>query len=124
MVWQDKESDAVEPAMRVFETGATRGSDRGKLQYTQFLSPRVLRRYAEYLQEHSIGADGQRRTGDTWKKGMPQAEYLASMLRHVMELWEWETEGWLPDETKVREDLLCAIMFNAMGMLYEKTGGK
>lgn len=107
--------------MQVFSSGATRDSEDGKLQYTQFLSPSVLRRFAEYLNAHKTAADGSTRTGDNWKRGIPQERYLASLLRHVVELWELEEVVAQVDvRDEEREDLLCAIMFNAMGLLYEK----
>ncbi len=109
--------------MRAFDTGAKRDDDTGKLQYTQFLAPSVLRRYAEYLREHCTQADGQTRSGDNWKQGIPQDVYMASLLRHFMEFWEHEEvklfQG-LDSIPKAEEDLLCAIIFNAMGLLYEK----
>ena len=47
--------------MREFESGATRDTDDGKLSYAKCLSPAVLRRYLEYMDEHRKQADGQMR---------------------------------------------------------------
>ena len=54
--------------MRTFDTGATRDSDNDKLDYEGFLSPLVLRRYAEYLHKHRKQSDGKIRTSDNWQK--------------------------------------------------------
>lgn len=120
--------------MRTTETGATRDKEDGKLAYGRFLSPRVIRRYCEYLQVHRKQADGKLRDPDNWKKGMPVEWYRESLLRHVHEVWEltaqdgseqsaWEREGNEPGfvTAEVLEDALCATIFNAMGMLFEVT---
>ena len=114
----DYTSDGVSPGggARYFDTGATRDSKAGKLAYTGFLSPAVLRRYAEYMHKHRLQSDGTLRDPDNWKKGMPPAEYLESMGRHFMDAW-LESEGW-PTPDGNLEDSLCAIMFNAMGWLH------
>jgi hypothetical protein len=100
---------------RVFPTGASRDTDEGKLDYEGFLSPRVLRRYAEYMQGHTTMADGTRRASDNWQKGIPREAYLKSLLRHTMELWEMHRT-----QDVYNQDTLCAIVFNAMGLLHEE----
>ena len=40
--------------IRTFETGATRDTELGKLDYEGFLSPTVLKAYAEYLNKHRV----------------------------------------------------------------------
>jgi len=107
---------AQEDAMRRFDTGATRDTDAGKLDYTGFLSPAVLRRYAAYMHQHRTQPDGTLRAPDNWKKGIPLDAYRASLGRHFMDAW-LQDEGWETDTTD--EDTLCAIMFNAMGWLHE-----
>lgn len=102
--------------MRKFKSGATRDSDTTKLDYNGFLSPIVLKRYAEYMNKHRIQADGKVRTSDNWKKGIPKDAYMKSLLRHVIDLW-LESEGYKSRDGI--EDALCAIMFNSMGYLYE-----
>lgn len=100
--------------MRTFESGATRDNDDGKLKYEGFLSPLVLERYAQYMHTHRIQADGTLRAPDNWTKGIPIVTYQDSLVRHVIDAWLiWRTTG------KADEDLLCAIMFNAMGYLFE-----
>lgn len=100
--------------MRVFETGASRDTDEGKLKYHRFLSPAVLRRYCEYLEKHRVCADGSLRDPDNWKKGIGQDVYVESLLRHAFEAWQqWEQDG------VMSQDTLCAILFNTMGYLFE-----
>lgn len=100
--------------MRQYNTGATRDNVDGKLKYEGFLSPRVLKRFAEYMHKHRIQADGGERAADNWQKGMPVEDYQDSMIRHMMDEWyEYRRFG------IVNEELLCAIFFNVQGLLHE-----
>lgn len=99
--------------MRTFESGATRDNDDEKLDYEGFLSPLVLRRYAEYMHANRIQANGTVRSSDNWQKGIPQSAYMKSMWRHFMAVWMGYRNG------DVSEDDLCALIFNVMGMLHE-----
>lgn len=102
--------------MRVFNSGASRDTNEGKLAYHRFLSPRVLKADCEYLQKHRIQADGNLRDPDNWKHGIPQDVYAESMIRHMFEAWQqWEQTG------KFEIDTLCAIRFNASGYIFEET---
>lgn len=102
---------------RSFDSGATRDSDDSKLDFEGFLSPAVLERYAQYMNKHRIQSDGTLRDSDNWQKGMPEEVYVKSLLRHVWDLWLLH-RGYKAREPK--EDALCAIMFNAMGLLNEQ----
>ena len=106
--------------MRTFDSGATRDSDDTKLDYEGFLSPYVLRRYAEYMNKHRVQADGETRESDNWQKGIPLHAYMKSLWRHLIELW---TLHRLSHRGPVRrepfEEALCAIIFNASGYLHE-----
>ena len=102
--------------MREFNTGATRDTDQGKLDYTKGLSPIVLKRYMEYLSKHRKQADGKLRDFDNWKKGIPQDVYLASRMRHEVDAW-LAMQGFASEQSL--EESLCAVMFNAMGQLHE-----
>lgn len=110
--------------MRRFETGATRDTDDGKLDYEAFFSPLVLRRRAEYMHEHRVQSDGSLRDGDNWQKGMPLEAFMKSGWRHFMDWWTGHRKQ--PDALDVAfesrkqlEDALCALMFNAEGYLHE-----
>lgn len=108
-----------DPIIRTFNTGATRNSLDGKLSYMRGLSPAVLQRYLEYLAEHRQQADGKLRAFDNWKHGIPKCDYLDSLLRHDLDLWLLANGEKPSDPAYDEERLLCAIMFNTMGRLFE-----
>jgi hypothetical protein len=103
---------------RMFQTGAYRDVDIEKFEYAGFLSPAVLKRYAAFMHKNRVQSDGQYRASDNWKRGIPRNVYLQSMFRHFMEVWN-EFEGPDKNSSEYLEEELCAIMFNAMGMLFE-----
>ncbi len=107
--------------IRTFDTGATRDTTQGKLDYVKALSPIVLRRYVQYMHENNLMADGSVRDVGDWKKGQPQEVYHKSKARHFMASWLIE-EGYtvmdnhgLVDE----EHALCGELFNVIGKLHE-----
>ena len=104
--------------VRQFDTGATRSPQAEKLCYDRFLSPLVLKRFAEYMHEHRKQSDGLMRDPDNWQKGIPQASYMDIMARHEMDVWLHQS-GFPGDATEDLETALCGLMFNAMGMLFE-----
>lgn len=101
--------------MRVFEGGATRQSDEGKLHYKGFLSPRALRKYAEYMESHRVQADGNTRDPDNWKKGIPLDAYEDSFIRHVFEWWELIEVG----NREEAKEITPALFFNIQGWMHE-----
>jgi len=103
---------------RIFNSGATRDTTEGKLSYSRFLSPVVLKRYCEYLDKHRVQADGNLREPDNWKNGIPMDVYLDSLLRHVVDVW-LHIHEYHSETTETMKDSICAIIFNSMGMLYE-----
>jgi hypothetical protein len=110
-------SDITEPAIRTFDTGAVRDIDTDKLDYEACLSPRVLRRFAEYMKSKTVMADGSTRSADNWQKGFPFDSYMKSMARHFHAVWEDHREGEKTDGDM--EEDLCALLFNVMGYLHE-----
>ncbi len=102
--------------MRKFKSGATRDDDTNKLDFEGFLSPIVLKRFAEYMHKHRLQPNGQLRASDNWQKGMPKEEYLKSAIRHLHDWW-MEQDGYPSREGL--EDALCGLLFNTMGCLYE-----
>lgn len=102
--------------VREFETGATRDTDDGKLDFEGFFSPLVLQRRAEYMHQHRIQADGELRESDNWQKGIPFEAYMKSAWRHFF-AW-WKRHRGLPANESL-EDALCALMFNTEGYLHE-----
>jgi len=99
--------------MREFETGATRDTDEGKLDFEGFLSPIVLERYAQYMHKNRVQADGNLRASDNWQKGIPREAYMKSAWRHFFAWWKAWRRG--DDGT---EDA-CALLFNVMGWIHE-----
>jgi hypothetical protein len=104
--------------MREFDTGATRDTDDGKLDYEGFLSPLVLHRFAQYMNQHRVQADGGLRDADNWQKGMPLDVYMKSLFRHFMDLWAIHRGADQIATNADTEEVLCAIMFNVMGYLF------
>lgn len=102
--------------MRQFDTGATRDDDTHKLDFEGFLDPFVLERFAQYMHQHRIQADGSLRASDNWQKGIPTASYMSSLLRHVMEVWR-DYRRHNKSLTLVGVEALCAVLFNAMGLI-------
>src|SRR5262245_5955303 len=114
---QSYEARACPEKIRTFATGATRDQDTNKLDYEAFLSPLVLKRYAEYMHLHRKQSDGSMRPGDNWMKGIPVAQYMKSRFRHFMDSWTLHRDG--KDMEAQQESNLCAEIFNAMGQLHE-----
>lgn len=112
-----------EGRLREFESGATRDTESGKLDFEAFFSPRVLLRYAEYMDKHRTRSDGTRREGDDWQKGMPSDVYMKSMLRHLMDVWLFHRGMTEFGRTDNLEEALCAVVFNAMGYLFNVIEG-
>jgi len=112
--------------LRTFATGATRDTSKTKLEPFGFLSPVALHRFSEYMHKHRLQSDGNLRDSDNWKKGMPEKEYIQSLIRHVMDFW-LVTSGEAPRyDTKVSdpEEIACAILFNIQGYLHERGTGR
>ncbi len=103
-------------AVRTFETGATRDTDDGKPDYHGYLSPLVVKRFGEYMQANQVQPDGQLRSGDNWKKGMPLDAYMKSGWRHFHDWWLLH-DGY-PARTDDTSEALCALLFNVMGYLH------
>ena len=113
---------------RYFESGATRDTDEGKLDYEGFLHPAVLERYAEYMHQNRVQSDGELRDGDNWQKGIPRDQYMKSAWRHFHEWWSLHRGGYFEPGsilgTDGEENALCALLFNVMGYLYEVQQGR
>ena len=108
--------------VRTFDTGATRDTEEGKLDFEGFLSPVVLERYAEYMHRHRIQPDGHLRDSDNWQKGMPLDCYIKSAWRHFFDWWKLHRGLKATDENGnpvTIEEMLCALLFNVQGYLHE-----
>jgi len=110
-----------EGKIRTFDSGATRDTVEGKLDYVKALCPLVLRRYVQYLDKHRLQPDGSMRDFDNWKQGMPRETYHSSKGRHFFADWLLEEGYAVSDNHGVvdEEDALCGELFNTMGKLRE-----
>jgi hypothetical protein len=115
--------DVLEGGMAQFVTGATRNASDHKPDYEGFLSPLVIERFGEYMNQHRHTADGGLRASDNWMLGIPREAYMKSLWRHFLSVWKrhrgWPVTPEGPREPQNIEDDLCAIIFNAQGMLHE-----
>lgn len=103
--------------IRQFDSGATRDTDAGKLDYEGFLNPLVLKRYAEYLDKHRVQSDGNLRDSDNWQGLFGEKHFSVCMksgFRHFMAWW-LEHRGHKTENGI--EDAICGIMFNAQAYL-------
>lgn len=107
--------------IRKFESGATRNSDKNKIDYEGFVNPFALEAYGEYMHTHRLQADGTLRDSDNWQKGIPLAQLVKSLIRHTVELWKIQRGGRVFDRDTGKEvfakDICCAIWFNAQACL-------
>jgi hypothetical protein len=104
--------------VRIFNSGATRSDDENKLDFEGFLSPLVLRRYAQFLDKHRRQEDGKIRDSDNWQKGIPREAYMKSAWRHFVDWWSAH-RGWKSATDDELEEMICAVLFNASGYLHE-----
>ena len=105
------------PALRTFETGATRDTDDGKHDYEGYLSPLVIQRFGEYMTKHRIQVDGAVRDSDNWQKGIPPDAYIKSAFRHFVDWWLWHRGS---KGKELLEEALCGLLFNVAGYLHER----
>lgn len=103
---------------RSFETGATRDTAEGKLDFEGFLSPPVLRQYAKYMNMNRLQSDGTLRGSDNWQSGIPTDVYLKSGWRHFFEWWAEHRAGNQCDVENMIASM-CGLMFNVMGYMHE-----
>lgn len=103
-------------SVRTFGTGATRDLDANKLDFEGFLSPLVMERYAQHMHRARAMADGTMRASDNWQLGIPIGAYMKSLWRHFFDVWK--THRGYPTASDIETEL-CALIFNANGMLHE-----
>jgi hypothetical protein len=107
--------------IRTFTTGATRSPDEERIDPEGFLSPIVLERYCQYMNKCRIQSNGEKRASDNWQRGIPFDAYIKGLWRHFLHLWT-RHRGFPVNDPKAAlgiEEDLCAIIFNAMGYLFE-----
>ena len=107
--------------MREFDSGALRDTNENKPNYAGFFSPLVLKRFGEYMLKHQQLPNGQRRNADNWK-GLFGDNHMQvcheSKRRHDMDL-DLIMDGYENLSRDTLDEVLCAIMFNTMTMLYK-----
>jgi len=108
---------------RTFVSGATRDTDKGKLDYEAFLCPRTMLRYAEFMHKHRTMGDGSIRDGDNWQRGIPLDALIKSGTRHT-EDWKLHHRGYSECATETLENSLCGVLFNVLGYLKQVLDGK
>lgn len=111
---QLKTATELSSVVRTFDTGATRDTDDGKLDFEGFLSPLALEAFAQYMHKHREQADGTLRASDNWQRGMDDSVYMKSMFRHFFAVWKGHRAG-----AALSIDDLCALLFNVQGLLHE-----
>ena len=105
--------------IRKFETGATRDTDFGKLKVEGFIDPLVDQRYCEYMHAHRKQSDGSLRLADNWQLGISLDAYADSLVRHMLD-FRLIYDGYKDKAVHTDiEKVLCAIIFNARGYLFE-----
>jgi hypothetical protein len=109
--------------MRSFDTGATRDTGEGKLDYEGFLSPGVLEQFAKFMNMNRLQSDGNLRDSDNWQKGIPMDVYRKSLMRHYMEFWA-ECRHRQESRYTRHSDIhlmaaACGMLFNIMGYMHE-----
>jgi hypothetical protein len=107
-------------AVRTFDTGATRDTAEGKLDFEAFFSVNVMYAFAKYMHEKRIQPDGTMRSGDNWQKGIPLDEYMKSGWRHFFDWWSshrLEVDNEAAAVIALRE--LMALSFNVNGYAHE-----
>lgn len=106
--------------IRQFDSGATRDTNIGKLDYEGFFSPIVLKRYAKYLHKHRVQNDGKLRDSDNWQGMFGEKHYdicMKSAWRHFMDWW-LEHRGYNISENGI-EDAMMGLLFNVMAYSYK-----
>lgn len=107
--------------VRKFDTGATRDTSEGKLEYARFNSPLVMKRYAEYMDLHRKQSDGNLREPDNWMNlfgDKHEDVCLDSLFRHLMDVW-LINKGFPNEAREDIESALCAILFNTNAYLFK-----
>lgn len=105
--------------MRRFETGANRDQNTTKVNYMGHISPLVTHEYGKYMHACRALPDGSFRDAENWKLGMPINVWLESLVRHMEDV-KLIADGY-PDvaTTPDMKKALCAVLFNAQGLLYQ-----
>ena len=109
--------------LRHYTTGAIRSAEGEKFDVKGFLSPHAVEAYCAYMHEHRKLPNGTRRGSDNWKNGIDEADYERSLIRHAHDLHRACEGAEVVDKDSgkvvTKQELVCAVVFNAMGLLHE-----
>ncbi len=105
-------------AVRTFASGATRDTDTGKPDYDGYLHPLTVKRFGAYMLKHQTLRDGSQRSSSNWTKGIERSAYVSSLMRHVEDVRRHQ-HGYPEAAVEPMEEALCAVLFNAQGLLLE-----
>ena len=83
---------------RIFDTGATRDSNQGKLEYSNYIHPFADYSFAEYMKSKQL-IGWEYRRWDNRQKGIPPESLLESLVRHI-EILKLLTKGYTVVETQ------------------------
>lgn len=111
---------------RTFETGATRNDDSERIDPEGFFSPVVLEEFCNYMHKNRYRENGEMRDSDNWQLGITQRAYAKSLWRHMLDFMKTHRavgnnkEQSSPYRNEQLVSDCCALMFNAMGYLFEE----
>ena len=109
----------IQSGDRVFESGASRNSDKGKLQKDLFLDAKVIHEYCKFMHKNRKTDSGTIREGDNWKKGIPVPALMASMVRHVEDV-KLHHQGYHDSTEETYLDSIFGAIFNLMGLAHDE----
>lgn len=95
-----------------FSTGAVRDTQEGKEDYIESFSWLTFRRYAFYMKQMEA-----KYGRGNWIKGIPKANYLVSLMRHLQKYIANKLYG---AKLEPEIDHLSAALFNLQGLIHEE----
>jgi hypothetical protein len=140
---QEQKKDNTKGEIRQFESGATRDTASGKIEYHGFRHPLLEHSFGEYMNKHRIQSNGELRDSNNWWKGWDKEISLQSLCRHLADLeaihagydvyklkvdgvekTEYVNKGFMPNgfgkhEFVSLDDCINAIKFNCNAYLLE-----
>lgn len=102
--------------IRRFDTGASRDTDKDKIDFEGHISPLVLIKFGEYMHKHRFLPNGDFRDSDDWQQLFGTFEEhkdvcMESGFRHFLDWWT-EHRGYSSRDGI--DEALCGLMFNIM----------
>ena len=82
--------------VRTFSTGATRDTDKDKIDYEGFMHPLCIEAYGKYMNKHRVQTDGNLRDSDNWQKLFGDEHFnvcMKSGWRHFFDWWKYHRTG-------------------------------